>query len=103
MIPPIDLREEPCAWRQEDGLQRCRLEMEEPVRCPHQLYECMLPSPPLLSYAFENPTPFDFQPPRRVQLRKQLFNYGPRGENQFWAWTEDGKKPIFPIPMEEEI
>ena len=38
-----------------------------------------------------------------MEMRKQVFNYGPRGENRFEAWTIDGKTPIFPIPMEEEL
>jgi hypothetical protein len=104
MIPPIDLRDDTCAWRKEDGIQRCRINIPEPTHTGLGVYLCMVAPPPILSYAFqETPTPLDFQPIRQLEMRKQVFSYGPRGENQFWGWTVDGRTPIFPIPMEEEI
>ena len=102
MIPPIDLNETPCPWRQEEGIQRRRINMPEPAHCPEQIYHCTIAPPPILSFAFEYPSILDFEPPRKLEMHKQLFKYGARGENQFWAWTTDGRTPIFPIPMEEE-
>ena len=104
MIPPIDLREEPCAWRKEEGVQRCRLQLPEPTHSGESVYQCMVAPPPILSYTFEAmPEALDFQPIRTMEMRKQVFRYGPNGENKFEAWTIDGKTPIFPIPMEEKI
>lgn len=104
MIPPIDLREEPCAWRKEEGVQRCRIQLPEPTHTDIPVFNCMVQPPPILSYSFQEiPTALDLQPIRTMEMRKQVFRYGPNGENKFEAWTVDGRTPIFPIPMEEEI
>ena len=103
MIPPIDLREEPCAWRKDDGIQRCRLKIPEPTHASEQVYRCLVAPPPILTYSFQEiPNALDFEPIQTMEMRKQVFRYGPRGENKFEAWTIDGNTPIFPIPMEEE-
>jgi hypothetical protein len=101
MIPPIDLRESSCVWRHSNEVQRCRLELEEPTRCPHQVYDCVLPPPPIASYIWETVTITDFEPSKRVRMFKKMFQWG-KNENKFMAWTIDGKMPIFPIPIAED-
>lgn len=68
----------------------------EPSRCEHDSIEFVWPDETDWSNAFQDPDDFDwsFMQSRKGRLSRVLFTLN--GRCKFWAWSLDGKTPLFP-------
>lgn len=93
--PPSERPEPPCPWRQSDELQEIRLRVEEPSRVEYPIVKYLLR--PTVPFGFREMSEAEMMKPVETgQLEKKMFV---DGGARFWAWTADGKTPIFPIPL----
>lgn len=90
-IPP----ELPCPWRHSHALQEARLKVPEPCHCEGPVVRCILQEDTPLTF-WQRGEPVDMEPIKISEFKKKLFT---DGGARFWAWTADGKTPIFPIPI----
>ncbi len=72
---PPEMPERKCSWRQNDLLQELRLRVPEPYDCKRN-------------------SVMKFSP---INLKRRAFET--EDGSTFYAWTADGRTPIFPIPL----
>lgn len=95
MLPTTPPPELPCHWRQSHALQEARLRVPEPAHCDSEVVRYVLPEQtPLFFWKLGEPV--DITPIKTSEFRKKRFR---DGGACFWAWTADGKTPVFPIPL----
>ena len=84
-----------CPWRQSDELQEIRLRVPEPSSVEYPVVKFMLR--PQAPCGFLEMSEAEMMKPIETgQFEKKRFV---DGGACFWAWTADGKTPIFPIPL----
>lgn len=91
----MPLPERACPWRLSDEVQTARLKVPEPAHCDCETVRYILPQPPQFSIYYTG-EPVSMEPIKTSEFRKKRFRYGGAC---FWAWTSDGKTPVFPIPL----
>ena len=92
---PPEMPERECDWRKDDELQEYRLCVPEPTNCDHERFEFML-------HKSENwSASFTCEPDMMQPMSTSSFTKIKVRENggAYYAWSADGKTPIFPIPL----
>ena len=96
---PADGAEQICPWRKADYLQKVRLAMPEPSHAKgSEIF--YLPEPTALKMADilrADADVLNYEPIKTSTLKRILVKE--RRRVAYWAWSEDGKTPIFPIPL----
>ncbi len=92
---PPEMPERECAWRKDDELQKYRLRVPEPTTFDHgdrvryrMDVECNF-----AAYFSVQPEIVDF---KDGEFQKILVR---ENGGAYYAWSADGKTPIFPIPL----
>ena len=93
--PSIEGRElRPTPWRQSDELQDDRLRAPEPTKVEYHRYCYRRPTEGINELI--NLEPNCFKAPKTYFFNRLLIRE--RGVS-YYAWSADGKTPIFPIPL----
>ncbi len=92
---PPEMPERKCDWRQSDELQKYRLRVPEPSQCDHHRVRYRIDQEFPMSFSQYGDVP-KMEDYTDGEFEKKLFRQ--KGVS-FWAWTADGKTPVFPIPL----
>ncbi len=92
---PPEMPERKCSWRLSDELQKYRLRIPEPSRFDGQRLRYRIDQKhPTFVPDGTYPTTEAF---KDGEFEKKMFST--EDGSTFYAWTDDGKTPVFPIPL----
>lgn len=95
---PPEMPERPCPWRLDEELQKYRLRVPEPCDFKGEIVRYIHETKPNWAALFSDDPPA-FEPMKTGDFRRiRICENG----GSYYAWSADGKTPIFPIPMEEQ-